>query len=112
MKHSLILTPTLLYLCGCATQVDSSIQFVRKNPKTEAVVRYIQPQSPNSNVDYVSELNHEATQFCDGNYEIKNKFPAMSDAGALTDRLEGKSFLLAESDNKLAKYDYVEFACK
>lgn len=111
MKLVRLLTPTfiLLFLCGCATPIE----FVRKNPKKQAVVRHVLPSITDSKVDYKAELNEQATNFCDGEYKIKNAYQTISDASTPTNIDTAASTIsLSNSDNRLATYEYVELVCK
>ena len=105
MKLSLLLTSIFLILCGCATPIE----FVRKNPKKQAVVRYVPPAGS----DYKAEVIAQATKFCKGEYKINNEYQAMSDSSSPICLDTGaERFSLSGSENRLVKYDYVEFVCK
>lgn len=109
MKLTVLMTAIFLFLCGCSTPIE----FVRKNSKNQAVVRYVQPSGTADNTDYNDELNEQATDFCDGKYKIKNKQQGISDASIPTGvDPDASQVSLRDSENRLATYEYVEFVCK
>lgn len=108
LKLSLKIAPVFLFLCGCATP----IQYVRKNPKKQAVLRYARPESKESETEFKANLNKQASSFCEGGYKIKNEQHAISDGSTPTNIDPASTVFLSDSENRLAAYNYVEIECE
>lgn len=110
MKLNLTFISAALFLTGCASG-GNSIEYVRQNPKKQAVVRYI-PVSGDVQTDYLAMVDKEASGFCGGSYKINSNYKALSDS-KISEPVDvaAKTFALNSSESHLTSYDYVEFAC-
>ena len=110
MKHYLTFISTALFLTGCTTG-GNSVEYVRQNPKKQAVVRY-PPVNGEDKSDYIAMVDKEASGFCGGSYKIHSNYKALSDSnvpGSVD--VAAKMVSLSSSESPLTSYDYVEFAC-
>lgn len=115
MKQLSYFITIFLLISGCTT-----VEFVRKDlsPSKQAVVRYSLPSNPSREAKYRAELEKQATNFCDGPFQITKEYEAREETGSSAGVGTGfgigrsSSIFIGGSDRATAMYRFVEFVCK
>ncbi len=104
----------LVAFAGCTT-----VEFVRKDlaPTKQAVVRYAPASSEKSRSKYLQEVDKQARNFCEGNYQITKEYQARDETGASSGVGTGVGMgmggiFVGGSHRNSAMYNFVEFTCQ
>lgn len=104
---------SIFLFSGCTT-----VEFVRKDysPTKQAIVRYSPSSSEKSRTKYRQEVDKQAKNFCEGNYQIVKEYQARDETGSSAGVGTGVGMgmggvFIGGSSRNTAMYNFVEFTC-
>ena len=102
-------------MCGCV-----SVEFVRKDllPTKQALLRYLPPSSEKREAEARELLKKQATEFCEGEYDITKEYQAMAERSSSVgvdtgfNAGGGANIIFSRTHRHETMYNFVEVICK